>query len=519
MSSPNTHNLGPHSNALDVMRRISNATGGKKSIFRGESKISPHPCSSSLYRQLKKENATKGSIPIRLKQRQNKQIERIHRYKEEGDNDLERLMAFQHKGGKTNLIDFAGDKLIALFFACFWNDDEDGQIIVKRRDTFPKTIEKLPLPDDEVVLLKPQKTLLRAKDQRAVLIHTPVGFLPFETRESIVVKAEWKQEILEYLENEHDILYETVFDDMQGAVEEQIREDKRRVTTAAAQSMTGLQVFAKPKDNKNISTMEHYVRLLKSPAKGLYRELLSEHAAILITHFTEELKQNPIDAVIYFNRALVHHSKPDPNYGQAISDYGRALKLNPSLAGVYNNRGAAYTSKPNPDYRLAMRDYDRAIVINPNYAGAYNNRGILYAEKPQPDYDKAISDYTHTIELDPNFAMAYYNRGNAYAIKPSPDYKRAIADYNRAIKLKPDYAKAYRNRSLTYKRRPNPDHVQAAWDHLRALELNPDLVQSDYDREHQQILDLADMINNPLLRCLKPLLNFRVKRSMKPTKE
>ena len=516
MSSPNTHNQGPHSNALEVMRRISNATRGKKSIFRGESKISPHPCSSSLYRQLKKENATKGSILNLLKQRQNKLIERIRRHTEDGNSDLERLMAFQHRGGKTNLIDFAGDKLIALFFACFWNDDEDGQIIVKRRNTFPETIDEL--PDNKVVLLKPQKALLRAKDQRAVLIHAPVGFLPFETEESIVVKAEWKQEILEYLENEHDILYETVFDDMQGAVDEQNREDEQRVAMKF-QSTTRIRGFAKPKDNKNIPTMEHYLRLLKGPVKGLYKELLSEHAAILITHFTEELKQNPIDAVIYFNRALVHHSKPDPNYGQAISDYGRALELNPSLVGVYNNRGAAYASKPSPDYKRAIADYDRAIKLKPDYAGAYSNRGILYAEKPQPDYDKAISDYTHAIGLNPNFAMAYYNRGNAYAIKPSPDYKRAIADYDRAIKLKPDYAKAYLNRSLTYNRRPNPDFVQAAWDHCRALELNPDLVGSDYDSENQQFLGLAASIDYPLLRLLKPLLNFRVKRSMKPTKD
>ena len=514
MSSPNTHSQGQYPNAIEVISQITNLTQGKGCIYRGESSINfEYPCSSTLYRQLKKENATKRSTPRILKERQNKLIERMRPHEEEGKNDLERLMSCQNNGALTNLLDFTESADVALFFACWKNDDHDGRVIVKPRDVFEELVvrDDSTLPDDRKIFMKPQKTLRRAKDQEGLLVHSPSGFIPFGDEDVVVIRHELKREIRNYLENIQSKSYEKLFYDMRGVIEQQKYEYEKQVSDAA-QSTPALQGFANPKDNKNILTMKRFLRLLKGSVKGLYRELLSEHATTLITQLTGELKQNPLDAVTYFNRAIVHHLKPDPNYVQAISDYGSALKLDPSLIEAYNNRGAAYANKPSPDYKLAMLDYDRAIVLNPNYARAYSNRGILYAEKSQPDYAQAVSDYTHAIELDPNFAIAYYNRGNAYAIKPSPDYKRAIADYTRAIKLKPDYAKAYLNRSLTYNRRPKPDHVQAAWDHLRALELNPDLVGSDFDSENQRFLNLAASIDNNLLRVSKHLLNFLVKR-------
>ena len=40
------------------------------------------------------------------------------------------LSELQHFGGKTNLIDFTAEYLIALFFACDGAMEEDGRVIV-----------------------------------------------------------------------------------------------------------------------------------------------------------------------------------------------------------------------------------------------------------------------------------------------------------------------------------------------------------------------------------------------------
>ena len=48
--------------------------------------------------------------------------------------DFEILTEIQHYGGKTNLIDFTIDYLVALFFACDGHHDKDGRVILQKAD-------------------------------------------------------------------------------------------------------------------------------------------------------------------------------------------------------------------------------------------------------------------------------------------------------------------------------------------------------------------------------------------------
>ena len=48
--------------------------------------------------------------------------------------DFEILTEIQHYGGKTNLIDFTTDYLVALFFACDGHHDKDGRVILQKAD-------------------------------------------------------------------------------------------------------------------------------------------------------------------------------------------------------------------------------------------------------------------------------------------------------------------------------------------------------------------------------------------------
>ena len=460
-------------NALEVIRQITNLTQGEDCIYRGESSINfGYPCSSTLYRQLKDEGFPERDIPELLKERQGELIEKIRGYATEGENDLERLMACQHKGGKTNLLDFSGAIAVALYFTCFKDSDDDGRVIVKQKNTFCKLKTDNALPGDKIVLLEPPQKLKRAMDQKGVLIHAPKGFLPFETAETVAIKAEWKQEILEHIEKEYGISYETIFDDMQGAIELQRQEDKKRVATAT-QSTTGIRGFVKPRDGEAILAMEYYMRLLASAVVGFYKDQLNNQANVLIKSFTDAITRDPQDAEAYYNRAFVHQSKSEPDYERAISDYTRSLEIDPCQAGAFNNRGNAYWAKQSPDYEKAIADYNQAIQLNQSLGEAYNNRGNVYREKPNPDYVQALRDYNQAITLNPNYAEAYNNRGNVYSGMPVADYEKALKNYDRALALNPTYVDAYYNRGLAYSEMSPPNDEKALRDYGKAIALNP----------------------------------------------
>ena len=479
MNLPERHNQDQYPNAIEVIRQITNLTGGQDCIFRGESKLYDYPCSSGFYRELKDNGVTDGDMPTRLKAKQDELIVKLRKEDSIWETDLERLMDHQHKGGTTNLLDFAGDLHVALFFACSQDKNSDGQVIVKRKSAFRELDRNAPLADDEIVLLQPPDLLLPARDQRAVLLHVPNGILTAETEEIVPIKSELKEEISELLEKAHSVSTETML--RIGKQIEQQLEDVRQ-TASTLQSTARLKGPEVLVDNKDIFVMEYYVRLLEIPLTGPYKELRRDYSQMLIESLTNTIKLVSHDAKTYYNRAFVNQTKPDPDYEQAISDYTRAIKLNPSYVEAYNNRGIAYSTKPNSDYDKAISDYTSALELNPGYAEAYSNRGNAYCRVSPTEYKKVFNDYDRAIELDPDLAMAYNNRGRTYSEMSPPNYEKALEDYRQAIEKNPDYTMAYYNRALVYQSKPEPDYPQAISDYTRAIELNPSLAIAYNDR-------------------------------------
>ena len=382
-------------------------------------------------------------MPTRLKEEQDKLIIRLRKERKGWKTDLERVMVHQHARRKTNLLDFAGDLNVALFFACFdrKNRDSDGRVIVKGRDKFCKLDNNATLPDDEIILLQPPKSLLIARDQRAVLLNSPNGIVQFKEEDAVLIKSELKEEILELLEKVYNVSYPIIYGNLEKPIPQLYGEGERVAGTL--QSTEGP---AMPKHDKDILTMDYYMKLLAYPVIGPYKKLLMDYAEKLIESFTNTIRLNPVDSETHYSRAFIHQSKP------------------------------------NPDYEQAILDYDRAIELNPDYAKAYNNRGIIYAKAPIRDYDRAISDFNRAIDLNPTLATAYNNRGSIYANKKPPDYEQAVRDYSQAIELDDSFAIAYHNRSITCVAQPNPDYARARSDHIRVLELNPGLVWRDRDQ-------------------------------------
>ena len=133
-------------------------------------------------------------------------------YSNETDDPLEILTLLQHYGGKTNLIDFTTDHLIAIFFACDRSASlkEDGRLILFERNEERKN-----------QVLRPRNPRNRVIAQKSVFVRHPDGFLNPDDVEIITIPAHLKQPLLAYLRKYHDISTETIYNDLHGFITNQ----------------------------------------------------------------------------------------------------------------------------------------------------------------------------------------------------------------------------------------------------------------------------------------------------------
>ena len=313
-------------------------------------------------------------------------------------NDLEILTVLQHYGGKTNLIDFTEDYLIALFFACNGSDDKDGRVIFLKRES------------DVYDIIEPPRIIERVKSQKSIFVGSCTGIVEPEPEDVVSIPAALKRPMLHYLQKCHDISQESIYNDP----------DKRPIPPSAyGEHLNGL---AAQRDTYEAKTPEDKDRYHKKA----------------IGHYTEAIGLNPEFIKSLNNRSVSYRSIR--KYKAAIRDCDEAIEKAPNFAYAYINKGLVYEEKRQFD--TAIQNYNRAIEIAPQDAIAYNNRGIVYAKKK--DFDAAIEDFNKAIALNSDYANAYNNRGTANAEKKELD--AAIKDLTTAIDLDPEYANAYANR-------------------------------------------------------------------------
>ncbi len=123
--------------------------------------------------------------------------------------ELERLSEIQHYGGKTNLIDFTKDYLIALFMACDGSPDKNGRVILQARVLIESYIEEAYEPINRMIA------------QKSVFVRHPDGFLQPNNDGIIDIRYDLKQPMLKHLRNSHDISVETIYNDIHGFVKDQ----------------------------------------------------------------------------------------------------------------------------------------------------------------------------------------------------------------------------------------------------------------------------------------------------------
>ena len=374
-----------------IIDRIEKKSADGDYIYRGEPKRH-RKVSSTLYRQYAKEIEAK-NFDIEIVQ--NEMMTEAERYIYEKDK-FEILTQLQHYGGKTNLIDFTNDYLIALFFACDGFPNNGGRVILLEKNETIKDYIK-----------EPQSLINRVRDQKSVFVQPPKGFIEQGQYKTINIPKHLKQPMLDHLEKYHGISANIIYNDLHGFIRVQ-----------------GLHQSAYTEFFKGLTCQN--------------RKQVNE----AIEHYTEALKLNPQLVAAYNNRGVAYNGKHD--YDHAIIDCSKTIDLDPNYAAAYSNRGLAYYNKS--DFDRAIEDFSRAVQLKPDYAAAYLNRGVAYNSKH--NYDHAIEDCSKTIDLDSNHVGAYYNRGLAYYNKS--DFDRAIEDCSKAIDLDSNHVSAYNNRGLAY---------------------------------------------------------------------
>ena len=425
MGIPNQSNFQTELNRiLEIIHDIKEKSLDGDYIYRGEAE-DYKKVSSTLYRKLE----AVGLLHLGVEYIRKSELLYAKEYTDETE-EFEILIEIQHFGGKTNLIDFTTDYLIALFFACNGSPFKDGRVILQNKNGVVKDwVKELPNPHQGS----------RPEIQKSVFIRPPDGFI--EPDKKVVIPKFLKRHLLEYLEKEHEIFTQKIYHDLIGFIGGQ---DIRWGVYEELGKGVACQ-----KSGDEINNAEEKCRYYQGA----------------IEHFTNAIQLMPEFAEAYIDLGLAYFSKGELDI--AIDNYDKAIQLDPQFARVYYHRGNAYNEKGK--YDLAIRDFDKAIDLKPDNAFAYNNRGAVYRSKGE--HDLAIENCNKAIQLKPDYAEPYSNRGSAYRNKGEIDL--AIEDYDKAIQLKPDFVKAYYNRGLAYHEMGELD--LAIKDYSEAIEIDPKL--------------------------------------------
>ena len=298
------------SRVLAKIAEIVNASADGDYIYRGESKFHDD-VSSSLYREHPHAEGTHFDIA----EAQEIILEEVKAYISTTDDidetdDIGILTQLQHFGGKTNLIDFTEDYLIALFFACDGSHEEEGRVILLKRKS------------EDYEVREPQRKISRVEAQKSVFVEAPEGFIQPDLVVTIPVNL--KMPMLNYLRKYHRISIETIYSDLHGFI--------RR--SAYTEFLKGLTCHGKANQAET-------------------SEKKDEHLENAIRHYTEALKLKPDYVNAYNNRGNVYRLKGE--FDTAIQDLNIAIELKSDYADAYNNRGIVYAEKGEFDTAVRHR--------------------------------------------------------------------------------------------------------------------------------------------------------------------
>ena len=166
-------------------------------LYRGEPEHYKR-VSSSLYREYSDIEAEYFDVKVV----QEEMLQEAKRFIRETNEDVI-LEQLQHFGYPTNQIDFTKDYLIALFFACDGQPEEDGRVTLLSK-TGRDDLKEPKTPENRVIA------------QKSVFVRPPDGFV--EPSDTVVIPQELKEPILAYLDRFHGVNEAALFNDLHGFI-------------------------------------------------------------------------------------------------------------------------------------------------------------------------------------------------------------------------------------------------------------------------------------------------------------
>ncbi|MXV84599.1 FRG domain-containing protein [Candidatus Poribacteria bacterium] len=199
----------------EILREIEKKADTGEYLYRGEPEHyqeDPYygKVSSNFYRVfLEDEEFDVETEHFDIESIQSEMLEAVKGFSRKPATEIERLAEIQHYGGKTNLIDFTTDYLVALFMACDGSHGENGRVILLKKEQINPYIEESYEPVNRVIA------------QKSVFVRHPDGFLSPNEDDVIDIPAMRKQPILRHLRNSHGISVETIYNDIHGFIKDQ----------------------------------------------------------------------------------------------------------------------------------------------------------------------------------------------------------------------------------------------------------------------------------------------------------
>ena len=252
--------------------------------------------------------------------------------------DFKILARLQHYGLKTNLIDFTTNPLVALFFACNSPFDEDGRIIVLKRQ-----------PAKDFCIKEAPPIIRHAVSQRSIFVEAHKGFIKRGHYEVIRIGKCLKLPVQKYLEKSYGISTKGVYGDIHGFIRtSDIYPDPYRKLLDGRDCFKNAVETKKPEEQLQgyKRAIEIFTGILDSK-RDLPEAYLNRGGA----HF--QLGEHYMEAN--------EKDKAEREYDKAITDYKAVITQYPDYADAYAGRGKTYNSMGKFD--AAARDFKKAISL------------------------------------------------------------------------------------------------------------------------------------------------------------
>ena len=167
-----------------------------------------------------------------------------------------------------------------------------------------------------------------------------------------------------------------------------------------------------------------------------------------LKNITEEIKQSPKDATLYFKRGSMLHKRQLDSL--AIKDYKTASSLDTNRAEYYSAVGDLLFE--NKDITGSVEWIQKAIARNPTDRKAHLKIAKLFLYLK--DYPKAFAEINIVLRQDVYNPEAYFLKGMIY--KDAKDTAKAISNFQTAVQVSPDYKDAIVQLGLLYSAKKDP---------------------------------------------------------------